>query len=55
MGIYNLQFQAIDPAQLAADLGGNWHRHYGIAPCPVCQPERRRDQGIVTLTRRSVQ
>ena len=25
-------------------LGGKWHRTYGQAPCPVCQPERRTDQ-----------
>jgi hypothetical protein len=49
MGIYNLQFQAIDPAQLAADLGGTWHRHYGVAPCPVCQQQGRKDQNALTI------
>lgn len=42
----------IDPAQLTRDLGGKWHRHYGTAPCPVCQSERRKDQnalGICTV------
>jgi hypothetical protein len=30
-------------------LGGRWHGRYGTAPCPVCQPERRRDQNALTL------
>lgn len=30
-------------------LGGTWHGHYGTAPCPVCQPERRKDQNALTL------
>lgn len=30
-------------------LGGKWYRHYGSAPCPVCQPERRRGQNALTL------
>jgi hypothetical protein len=29
---------------LTRDLGGKWHGRYGTAPCPVCQPDRRRDQ-----------
>jgi hypothetical protein len=29
---------------LAQLLGGEWRGHTGLAPCPVCQPERRRDQ-----------
>lgn len=32
-------------AQYITDqLRGQWHGHYGTAPCPVCQPEGRRDQ-----------
>ena len=31
-------------------LGGRWHGRYGTAPCPVCQPDRRRDQDALTLT-----
>lgn len=31
-------------------LGGHWFGHYGIAPCPVCQPERRKDQRALTLS-----
>lgn len=29
---------------LTQALGGKWRGHTGLAPCPVCQPERRRDQ-----------
>lgn len=35
---------------LTLALGGRWHRRYGTAPCPVCQPERRRGQDALTLT-----
>ncbi|MEL7281060.1 MAG: toprim domain-containing protein [Pseudomonadota bacterium] len=38
-----------DPKQLTIDLGGKWYRSYGAAPCPVCQPERRRDQTGLTI------
>ncbi len=31
-------------------LGGRWHGSYGCAACPVCQPERRRDQNALTLS-----
>ena len=34
---------------LTETLGGRWHRRYGTAPCPVCQPEGRRDQNALTL------
>ena len=30
-------------------LGGRWYRRYGAAPCPVCQPERRKGQDALTL------
>lgn len=39
-----------DARALTAALGGRWHARYGTAPCPVCQPERRRDQNALTLT-----
>jgi hypothetical protein len=29
---------------LTQSLGGKWLGHTGLAPCPVCQTERRRDQ-----------
>lgn len=35
--------------KITRDLGGRWHGRYGVAPCPVCQPERRRDQAALTL------
>lgn len=31
-------------------LGGKWHARCGTAPCPICQPERRRDQDALTLS-----
>jgi hypothetical protein len=38
-----------DARKLTVSLGGRWHGKYGAAPCPVCQPERRRDQNALTL------
>lgn len=35
--------------ELTVSLGGRWHHRYGTAPCPVCQPEKRRDQNALTL------
>lgn len=34
---------------LTLTLGGEWHGHSGMAPCPVCQPERRVDQRGLAL------
>ena len=39
----------INPADLTRDLGGKWFRSYGVAPCPVCQIERRKDQNALTI------
>jgi hypothetical protein len=39
-----------DAKQITLDLGGRWQGRYGCAPCPVCQPERRRDQSALTLS-----
>ena len=33
-----------DARTVALVLGGEWRGHAGLAPCPVCQPERRADQ-----------
>ena len=30
--------------------GGKWHGRYGVAACPVCQPERRSDQTALTVS-----
>jgi hypothetical protein len=38
-----------DAHDLTQALGGRWHGHYGAAPCPVCQPERRKGQNALTL------
>ena len=38
-----------DAKQITLDLGGKWLRSYGTAPCPICQPERRKGQNALTL------
>jgi hypothetical protein len=38
-----------DARELTLALGGRWHGRYGAAPCPVCQPERRKGQSALTL------
>jgi hypothetical protein len=38
-----------DAKSLTTALEGRWHGRYGTAPCPVCQPDRRRDQNALTL------
>ncbi|MBY6117837.1 toprim domain-containing protein [Mameliella alba] len=38
-----------DSRTLTNTLGGHWHGYYGTAPCPVCQPEHRKDQNALTL------
>jgi len=39
-----------DTKSLILKLGGQWHGHYGTAPCPVCQPEAGKGQNALTLT-----
>ena len=39
-----------DARTLTISLGGKWLARYGTAPCPICQPERRRDQDALTLS-----
>jgi len=38
-----------DASTLTTALGGRWHGRYGAAPCPVCQPEGRKDQTALTI------
>lgn len=38
-----------DARDLTLALGGRWHGPYGAAPCPICQPERRKGQNALTL------
>lgn len=40
----------MDAQTLTRDLRGKWYRRYGVAPCPVCQPEGKRGQDALTLT-----
>lgn len=39
-----------DARELTVSLGGKWHGRYGTAPCPICQPEKRRDQNGLTIS-----
>ncbi len=39
----------MDAQNVTHQLHGTWHGHYGTAPCPVCQPEGRRDQCGLSL------
>ncbi|MFV0492872.1 MAG: toprim domain-containing protein [Pseudorhodobacter sp.] len=38
---------------LTHNLGGVWRNRRGQAPCPVCQPERRRDQIGLSIAEKS--
>lgn len=38
-----------DALTLTAKLGGEWRGQYGSAPCPVCQPEGRREQRALSV------
>lgn len=38
-----------DARDLTRALGGKWYRSYGAAPCPVCQPQRKKRQNALTL------
>lgn len=39
----------MDAQAITAVLNGKWYGGYGVAPCPVCQPEGRRDQNAMTV------
>lgn len=39
-----------DARTITLALDGDWRGHHGNAPCPVCQPERRRDQRALSLS-----
>ena len=36
---------------ITAQFGGSRHGQYGTTPCPVCQPERRRDQIALSISK----
>ena len=38
-----------DARTITQSLGGKWYGRYGAAPCPICQPERRKGQNGLTL------
>jgi len=39
----------MDAKQITHALRGKWYGRYGNAPCPVCQPEGRKEQNALTL------
>lgn len=39
-----------DARALTLSLHGRWHGRYGAAPCPICQPDRRKGQNALTLS-----
>ena len=39
-----------DARSLTIELSGKWHGRYGVAPCPVCQSARRKEQNALTLS-----
>jgi hypothetical protein len=43
----------MDARALTVALRGRWFGDYGAAACPVCQPERRQDQGALTISDRA--
>ena len=40
----------MDARTFTENLGGCWRNGQGQAPCPVCQPERRRDQSALSVS-----
>ena len=40
----------MDARTLTHQLGGHWRNGQGLAPCPVCQTERRRDQRALSIS-----
>ena len=43
----------IDAHALAHNLGGYWRNGKGQAACPICQPERRKDQRALSISQQS--
>jgi hypothetical protein len=39
----------MDARHFTLIYGGHWYGHYGTAPCPICQPDRRKGQNALTL------
>lgn len=42
-----------DARTITTALGGHWYSRFGVAPCPVCQPDKRGDQTGLTLSDRA--
>jgi hypothetical protein len=41
-----------DPRSITLALHGRWHGSYGLAACPICQPERRKGQNALTIAQK---
>jgi hypothetical protein len=39
-----------DARSITHALRGRWRGRFGMAPCPICQPERRRGQNALTIS-----
>lgn len=39
-----------DARSLTLSLRGKWYGRFGTAPCPICQPEKRKGQNALTLS-----
>lgn len=39
----------MDTQAITQNMGGEWRHGSGIAPCPVCQPEQRKDQRALSI------
>jgi len=42
----------MDLHAITHNLGGYWRNGRGQAPCPICQPELRRDQSALSLSQK---
>jgi hypothetical protein len=40
-------FASTNPENLVRTLGSKWHGSYSVASCPVCQPQKRKDQNAL--------
>ena len=42
-----------DAERITRALGGDWRHGQGLAPCPICQPEGRRDQRALSVSEKA--
>lgn len=41
---------SLEAERIVRALGGEWRHGQGLAPCPICQPEGRRDQRALSVS-----